>query len=316
MDPIKAFDVLCKLKENYDVYEESKVPKVLTMLERRRGVLPYDLMRRKLDYNEEKLKAYKAVLRYWEYQQHHIELLLVKALIGKGSNKVDVNLMDKQGRAAIQYAASDGYCQIISRLLHLKAKVDLKDNMGQTAVFAACKHNQARALAMLLCAGAKVDVHDAFFTFPIHVAVEKKDELQTRMLIRTSASVNVYDAQGRTPLMFAMDANNARLVRLILQEKPELDIVDNRGWNIFIYATETNLLKELGEVLMSFGDSIRKVVGWKDPQGSCALHHAVARGRFSDVELLTRIHPNIMESDCNGNNSIHLKKKHPYPVVV
>ena len=95
-------------------------------------------------------------------------------------------------------------------------------------------------------------------------------------------------------------------VRQILHEKPELDVVDSRGWNIFIYACETGLLKELGDVLMSFQDSIRTVVGWKDPQGSCALHHAVSKGSFHDVELFCRILPNVTEEDCNGNNALHL----------
>ncbi len=55
---------------------------------------------------------------------------------------------------------------------------------------------------------------------------------------------------------------------MILEEKPDLDIIDARGWNIFIYAVETGLLRELGDVLLSFGDGIKKVVAWKDPQGS------------------------------------------------
>lgn len=93
---------------------------------------------------------------------------------------------------------------------------------------------------------------------------------------------------------------------MILEEKPDLDIIDARGWNIFIYAVETGLLRELGDVLLSFGDGIKKVVAWKDPQGSAALHHAVEKGSFADVEMLTRIIANVTDEDCNGNTPLHL----------
>ncbi|CAD7957778.1 unnamed protein product [Amoebophrya sp. A120] len=306
IDPVKTLDVLCKLRHGYEVYEEYERPRVLTFWEKRQGISPFELVRRKLDYQEEKQKANESVNRYWEYSQHRVELILVRSLEGRGMNKLDPNLCDRKGRTALMYCCSDGYLNIISRLIALRAQIDRKDNVGQTALFAACKNGQTQSLAMLLCAGAKVEVHDAFFTFPLHVVVDSGHEQMANMLIRMSASVNVYDSQGRSPLMFAMDTRNGKIVRQILEEHPELDVVDGRGWNIFIYAVQTQLLKELGEVLLGFGDEIKNVTGWKDPQGMCALHHAVTMGSFAEVELLTRILPNVTQGDCNDNTSLHL----------
>ncbi|CAD7969961.1 unnamed protein product [Amoebophrya sp. A25] len=306
MDPVRTLDVLCKLRQGYDVYEEFERARVLTFWEKRQGVPAVELVRRRLNYAEEKQKASEGAARYWEYSQHHVELILVRSLEGRGVNKLDPNVADRKGRTALMYCAADGYMNIMSRLIALRAQIDRKDNTGQTALFGACKRGQVKSLSMLLCAGAKVEVHDAFFTFPLHVVVEKGYEQMANQLIRMGASVNVYDSVGRSPLMFAMDTQNAKMVRQILEEKPELDVVDGRGWNIFIYAVQTDLLKELGDILLHFGDEIRNVTGWKDPQGSCALIHAVTRGNFHDVELLTRILPNVTQGDCNGNNSLHL----------
>jgi ankyrin repeat protein len=183
--------------------------------------------------------------------------------------------------------------------------------MGRSGIFSAVKNNHPDMVAMLLCVGAKVDIHDCFFTFPIHVAVENRHLTMTQMLIKSNASVNVYDAQGRTPLMFAMDNNQPKVVRCILNEKPEVDIIDSRGWNIFIYATEKNLLSELGEVLLGFGDQVKLVVGWKDPQGLNALHHAIMKGNYHDVVLLCKILPCITAVDCNGNTTLHLAACEP-----
>ena len=210
---MKTFDVLCKLRDGFDVFEEEEEKVVLTWWEKRQGLADKRIVRKRLNYEEEKKRAVAGILRYWEYMQHAIELILIACLQGKGANKLDVNANDRRGRAALSYAAADGHIQVISSLLRQKAKVDHKDNRGQTALFQACRSGHIPATAMLLCFGARPDVHDAFFTFPMHIVVEKKQETLMGMLIRAHASVNVYDSQGRTPLMSAMDSQSAAMVR-------------------------------------------------------------------------------------------------------
>ncbi len=56
------------------------------------------MTRRRLDYVTEKQRAIESVLRYWEYTAHHIEMILINNMIGRGGNKIDVNLYDKKGK--------------------------------------------------------------------------------------------------------------------------------------------------------------------------------------------------------------------------
>ena len=59
IDPLKAFETLCVLREGYEVFEEVKKDQKFggNFFERRKGLKKVEVTRRRLDYVTEKQRA-------------------------------------------------------------------------------------------------------------------------------------------------------------------------------------------------------------------------------------------------------------------
>ena len=74
------------------------------------------------------------------------------------NSKVHVNQADRDGKAALSYAAKLGSIEIISKLLERGAYLNLPDNNGDTPLIKAVKHGHLEAVKVLLSNFANVDV--------------------------------------------------------------------------------------------------------------------------------------------------------------
>uniref|UniRef100_A0A3P9KU56 Acyl-CoA-binding domain-containing protein 6 n=1 Tax=Oryzias latipes TaxID=8090 RepID=A0A3P9KU56_ORYLA len=86
-----------------------------------------------------------------------------------GSQKVDVNAKDEEGRALLHWACDRGHKELVSVLLQHKADINLQDNEGQTALHYASACEFGEIVELLLKAGADPSIKDMEGSLPEEV---------------------------------------------------------------------------------------------------------------------------------------------------
>lgn len=86
-----------------------------------------------------------------------------------GSQKVDVNTKDEEGRALLHWACDRGHKELVSVLLQHKADINSQDNEGQTALHYASACEFADIVELLLNAGADPSIKDMEGSLPEEV---------------------------------------------------------------------------------------------------------------------------------------------------
>lgn len=96
---------------------------------------------------------------------------------------VDMNMRDKDGRAALHIAAADNDDEAICRLIELGAKRKLKDRKGQTALHAAAAAGHTKVVELLLNLAAEINTTDkAGWTAVSHAEFNDHFELADRLI--------------------------------------------------------------------------------------------------------------------------------------
>jgi hypothetical protein len=81
----------------------------------------------------------------------------IKRLLG-GGRRCDV--IDREGRTPLFYAAMDGDTEIVAELLRAGAEVNARDFMGETPLHFAAREDHAEIVEFLLTEGASVNAQD------------------------------------------------------------------------------------------------------------------------------------------------------------
>lgn len=96
---------------------------------------------------------------------------------------VDVNMRDKEGRAALHIAATCNDDEAICRLIELGAKRKLKDHKGLTALHVAAAAGHTQVVELLLDLAADIDATDkAGWTAVSHAEFNDHFKLADRLL--------------------------------------------------------------------------------------------------------------------------------------
>uniref|UniRef100_A0A8D8Q1Z5 Ankyrin-2 n=1 Tax=Cacopsylla melanoneura TaxID=428564 RepID=A0A8D8Q1Z5_9HEMI len=124
-------------------------------------------------------------------------LAVLKVLL---HHNVDVNVVDKDGRQPILWAASAGSSDAILALVKAGANVEAHDKDGLTALHCAASRGHRECLETLitLC-GADVDVIDTNGCSALFYAVTLGHADATTLLLQYGATPNRQDRKGRTP---------------------------------------------------------------------------------------------------------------------
>ncbi|CAI9590438.1 unnamed protein product, partial [Staurois parvus] len=182
-------------------------------------------------------------------------------------NNADPSLRDKQGYAAVHYAAAFGNRQNLELLLemsfnclddvestvpvsplHLAAyyghydalktlaetlvNLDVRDHKGRTALYLATERGFTECVEVLMSHGASPLIKDRKKKWtPLHVAAASGNTDVLHLLIDSSERLDiadVTDAHGQTPLMLAVMNGHVDCVHLLLEKGATVDAGDKR----------------------------------------------------------------------------------------
>ncbi|MGV3485536.1 MAG: ankyrin repeat domain-containing protein [Planctomycetaceae bacterium] len=129
---------------------------------------------------------------------------------------VDVNVLDEDGRSALQLAAFDGHQEVVELLLEHGAQVDYADAMGRTALMFASTGPHVETVERLIEAGANINAVDGdeHFTALMFAAAEGQKPV-VESLLRAGANPDLRDVDNDSALDFASQNGHAEIVSLL-----------------------------------------------------------------------------------------------------
>ena len=196
-----------------------------------------------------------------------ISLVGLRKLLMRG---VDPNVVDKDGRPPLLWAASAGSTDAILALVNAGATTDPVDKDGLAAIHCAASRGQKECLEVLitLC-GALVNLTDWNGCSPLFYTVTLGHLECTEMLLECGASPNLMDRKGRTPVHCGAAKGQLETVKVLQKYKAKM-------W-------EKNL------------------------KGDIPLHDAVQSGRKDLVKWFLVLNPSaVNEPNKEGRCSIHI----------
>ena len=165
------------------------------------------------------------------------------------------NARDRAGGTPLMYAAEDGDCQMVRRLLAAGAVVSGMPDDPWTPLAAAATMGQTEVVEILLGAGARVDQRVIARRTALHLAAAASHEITVAMLLKHGAAVDARDVMARTPLLMAMDADEEAAlpcVRRLVDSGADVNAADADGATALM-AAATDGREQLVNVLLDAG---------------------------------------------------------------
>lgn len=159
--------------------------------------------------------------------QRYTGLSALKKLINHG---VPVDVIDRDGRQPLLWAASSGSADAILALSNAGASVMAADKDGLTALHCAASRGHSDCLETLvaLC-GAEVDLLDANGCTALFYAVTLGHADCAQLLLDCGANPNHQDKKGRTPAYCGATKGQTETLRLLVQHQADLWIRSTKG---------------------------------------------------------------------------------------
>merc|ERR1712232_511358 len=119
-------------------------------------------------------------------------------------------MRDQAGHTPLTFAAANGHCQVLQRLIQCRALVDLHDKRGWTALTFAVSRAHVDCVRLLL--DSKISLQKGF---PLHMASNRGSAEVVKLLLDGRASVQALDPMGKTALFIAASQNHQRIAALL-----------------------------------------------------------------------------------------------------
>lgn len=152
------------------------------------------------------------------------------------SPRVDVNLVDDEGRTAIIFAAIGGHLECVQLLIERGALIHQADYSGRTALHWAAQYGHATIIHMLLRSGANMMNDDYQGRTALHCSMAAENPAALQILLKhlagskvVGAGINFADDDGMTPLMWAAYHGHYNHMRLLLAHKADPILRDVEG---------------------------------------------------------------------------------------
>ncbi|KLP00119.1 heterokaryon incompatibility protein [Fusarium fujikuroi] len=143
---------------------------------------------------------------------------VVKLLLEKCGEFINVNIPDATERTALQLAAETGKDNWVQLLLKRQADAGLKDSFGRTALLLAVEQGHMEVVKTLLKASENhVDDADKQNRTPLHAATYLGNQDMVKALLEGKANPLMKDDRQRLALLLAAENGDEAIVRLLLE---------------------------------------------------------------------------------------------------
>ena len=186
--------------------------------------------------------------------KNSVEFMINLLVEKKGS----LDLIGRNGRTPLHYAAESGHVEMIRALFLAQAKLDLPDEKRMTPLHLAANSNQDAAAACLIGCGANPNAQHIGGQTPLMLAAKWGHVETVRVLVENGADAGIIDSVGKTALHYAaerafIDKEKMEMFKLLVEAKPStIDAVDKKGKKPIHYIPEemlNNGYQELGSLL-------------------------------------------------------------------
>ncbi|CAJ0938741.1 unnamed protein product, partial [Ranitomeya imitator] len=235
-------------------------------------------------------------------------------------NNADPSFRDKQGYAAVHYAAAfgnrqnlelayNGHCDALKTLAETLVNLDVRDHKGRTAaLYLATERGFTECVEVLMSHRASPLIKDRKKKWtPLHVAAASGNTDVLHLLIDSSEKpdiTDVMDAHGQTPLMLAVMNGHVDCVHLLLEKGATVDAGDKRGRTTLHRASVTGCEDCVGALL-----DHDAFVLCRDYKGRTPIHFASACGHATlvHVYLQAALSTDPLDAvvDYNGYTPMH-----------
>ena len=165
-------------------------------------------------------------------------IAIVTALL---SGDADVNMQDKNGKAALSYAIQSGSVKIIELLLDAGADID-----QNTPLMSAVQSRHYGIVQLLLKRKANVNFQDGeSMRTPLMIAANYGDLKIVDLLIKHGADVDLRDGEGYYALLTAVERQHYNVSRLLLKKKAKSDLIRDRDGKSAAIILKENYAREV-----------------------------------------------------------------------
>ncbi|KAG4272987.1 hypothetical protein FPRO04_10067 [Fusarium proliferatum] len=193
---------------------EAKDTKILSLLvDKIKGDQNLNTEQRQEIVNHQDAKGMTALLIAIERDNDKV----VKLLLEKCGDFINVNIPDGTERTALQLAAETGKDNWVQLLLKRQADAGLKDGFGRTALLLAVEQGHMEVVKTLLKASENhVDDADKQNRTPLHAATYLGNQDMVKALLEGKADPLMKDGRQRLALLLAAENGDEAIVRLLL----------------------------------------------------------------------------------------------------
>jgi ankyrin repeat protein len=146
-----------------------------------------------------------------------------------GQIQTDINSQDDGGNAALYYAASCGYLDLVQSLLERGADFHLKNNAGSTPLHIAASAGHVEVCLGLLERGADVNLSNKLDQTPLYNATFGCYLDLAQILLDRGADINHKNMDRDTLLHIAAFAGQAELCEFLLDRGADMNVKNQTG---------------------------------------------------------------------------------------
>lgn len=164
-------------------------------------------------------------------------------------NGIDINALDCSGTTALNWAASEGYMNILNLLLDKGAQINkAEERGGWTPLMLAVINQNSRAVEELIKRGANLNIKNTQGYSALMLAAERGNFEALKMLLDNGVDPNQTDSKNRLPIFHAAENANEECFNLLAEVTKDKSKVEKERQKL------NDRLKQYNSILKSCED--------------------------------------------------------------
>jgi ankyrin repeat protein len=235
---------------------------------------------------------------------HNDDLVIIRKLLKKRRDDINVNAVDDDGSTPLIIASQEGHTNIVAILLGTPGiQINQADNGGASPLFFASQYGHTDIVTILLgTPGIQINQPDNDGTTPLYMAAQNGHLDIVKVLIEADGDVNQADNGGFTPLWIASQYGYTDIVTILLGTPAiQINQANNAGASpLWIASVNGNV--DTVKVLLAAGGNVNQA---RTKDGCSPLYQASQNGHTGVLKVLIEAGGNVNqrvteteEKDC------------------